>query len=77
MTDRRSAMDFRLRSNFKPQIMDQHHGNMKNIMISFRFVFQGFNCIYEMIGRPGIGRMNERGRPICHEFVPVSFKYRL
>jgi hypothetical protein len=48
-------------------------------MISFRFVFQGFNCIYEMIGRPGIGRMNERGRPICHEFVSVSssIDYRL
>jgi hypothetical protein len=22
-----------------------------------------------MVGRPGIGRMNERGRPTCHEFV--------
>jgi hypothetical protein len=62
-----------------PQIMDQHYHNMKNIMISFRFVFQGFNCMHEMIGRPGIGRMNERGRPICHEFVSVSssIDYRL
>jgi hypothetical protein len=25
-----------------------------------------------MVGRPGIGRMNERDRPTCHEFVSVS-----
>lgn len=25
-----------------------------------------------MVGRPGIGRMNEGDRPTCHEFVSVS-----
>ena len=29
-----------------------------------------------MAGRPGIGRMNERGRPACHEFVS-ELKYTI
>lgn len=33
--------------------------------------FWDFNYLYEMVGRPGIGRMNERDRPTCHEFVSV------
>ena len=72
------VMDLISRSKFCHRSWINYH-NMKNIMISFRFVFQGFDCIYEMIGRPGIERMNERGRPICHEFVSVSssIDYRL
>jgi len=45
---------------------------MKNILISFKSIFQEFNCIYEMVGRPRVGRMNEMGRPTFHEFVSVS-----
>ncbi|MGH9974709.1 MAG: hypothetical protein ACRD8Z_02580 [Nitrososphaeraceae archaeon] len=34
--------------------------------------FGDFNYLYEMVGRSGIGRMNERGCPTFHEFVSVS-----
>jgi len=37
-----------------------------------QFLFEIFNYLYEMVGRSGIGRMNERDRPTCHEFVSIS-----
>lgn len=50
-----------------------YHHNLKFFdTIQVTISFGDFNYLYEMVGRPGIGRMNERDRPTFHGFVSVG-----